>query len=214
MMYGAYLPKSISITKTSVYIALADTGIALIAGLAIFPIVFANGLEPGAGPGLIFKSLPLAFGQMPWGAFFGTLFFIMLVFAAFTSAISLLEPSVAWAVKQFNWTRTKAACVVGFFIWILGFATIFSFNIWQEVKILGLNCFDFLDALTANFMLPIGGLLTAIFSAWIFKDAGNELNLDKEKVIFKIWRYSLGILTPIAIIFVFLNAIGMIKFNG
>ncbi len=211
MMYGAYLPKSISISKTCFYIALADTAIALLAGLAIFPIVFSHGLEPGAGPGLIFKSLPLAFGHMEYGTIFGTVFFIMLVFAAFTSAIALLEPSVAWLVNRFKLSRIKASFSAGLGIWLLGFPTIFSFNIWQHVKILGLNCFDFLDSLTANIMLPIGGLLTAVFAAWIVKDAYKELNLEPNILSFKLWRYSLGIITPVAIIIVFLNAIGIFK---
>ncbi len=210
MMYGAYLPKHISIPKTSIYIAMADTFIALIAGLAIFPIVFAHGLQPGAGPGLIFQSLPLAFGHMPYGAVFGTVFFVMLVFAAFTSAISLLEPSVAYIIEQFSWNRAKSSIFVGFFIWLLGFATVFSFNIWSKVKLLGMNCFDFLDALTANFMLPIGGLLTAIFAAWIFKQSREELAM-KDGFWFKAWRYAVGIVTPIAILFVFLNATGLLK---
>jgi NSS family neurotransmitter:Na+ symporter len=211
MMYGAYLPKNISIPKASIYIAIADTLIALLAGLAIFPIVFAHGLQPGAGPGLIFKSLPLAFGHMPYGTFFGTLFFVMLVFAAFTSAISLLEPSVAWTMKRLALSRTKAAILVGVCIWLLGFATVFSFNIWQDITILGLNCFDFLDSLTSNYMLPIGGLFIALFSAWVMKDSYDELALDKNSQVFKLWRYSLGIITPIAIILVFLSAIGVLN---
>lgn len=214
MMYGAYLPKHISIPKTSFYIALADTLIALLAGLAIFPIVFAHGLKVGAGPGLIFKSLPLAFGHMPYGTLFGTLFFIMLVFAAFTSAISLLEPSVAFASKRFKLSRIKASFIVGTLIWLIGFATIFSFNIWSHVKILGLNCFDFLDSLTANYMLPIGGLLTALFAAWVFKDSYKELEVKQSSLFFKLWRFSLGVLTPIAIILVFLSAVGVLKLKG
>ena len=96
MAYGSYLPKNVSIAKTSITVSVIDTGVALLAGLAIFPIVFANGLEPGAGPGLIFQTLPLAFGQMPMGSLFGTLFFVLLIFAAWTSGISLLEPIVEW----------------------------------------------------------------------------------------------------------------------
>ena len=211
MMYGAYLPQNISIPKTSLYIAIADTLIALVAGLAIFPIVFAHGLEPGAGPGLIFKTLPLAFGHMPYGNFFGALFFIMLVFAAFTSAISLLEPSVACVVNRFKLSRAKASFIVGGLIWLLGFATVFSFNIWKDIKLMGLNCFDFLDSLTANFMLPIGGLLTALFAVWIFKDASKELHLTQKSALYKYWRICLGYIAPIAIIMVFLSAVGLLK---
>lgn len=211
MMYGAYLPDDISIPKTTLFIAAADTFIALVAGLAIFPIVFAHGLEPGAGPGLIFKTLPIAFGQMPYGRIFATLFFIMLVFAAFTSAISLLEPSVAWMVERLQITRRKAAILVGFGIWFFSLGTIFSFNIWANVKLFGLNVFDLLDYLTSNIMLPIGGLLTAVFAAWLLK---REL-VDKEfrtkgKLLYRTWHYCLGIITPIAIVVVFLHAIHVI----
>lgn len=208
MMYGAYLPRHVSIVKTSFAIAIADTLIALVAGLAIFPIVFSHNLTPSAGPGLIFKSLPLAFGHMPYGTFVGSVFFIMLVFAAFTSAISLLEPSVAWLVETFHIKRVKAAYIMGFIIWILGFATVFSFNIWQQVTFLGHNLFNFLDNLTANYMLPIGGLLTAIFAAWKYKESKQELELDNT-LSYKLWHYSLGFLTPIAIVLVFLNLIGI-----
>ena len=113
MMYGAYVPRKISITWAAIAISFADTGIALAAGLAIFPIVFANGLSPSAGPGLIFESLPIAFGNMPFGYTLGCLFFLMLVFAAFTSTISLLEPAVAWLVETFRIKRIKAACLMG-----------------------------------------------------------------------------------------------------
>ena len=108
MVYGSYLPKNISIAKTTFLIAGADTLVALMAGLVIFPIVFANELHAGSGPGLIFQTLPIAFGQMWGGLFFGTLFFILLVFAAWTSAISLIEPAVAWLVENHNMTRRKA----------------------------------------------------------------------------------------------------------
>lgn len=207
MMYGAYLPRHISIPRTSLFIAAADTLIALLAGLAIFPIVFRHGLEPGAGPGLIFQTLPLAFGHMPYGNFIGTIFFIMLVFAAFTSAISLLEPTVAWVMKQFSCTRRCAALWSGVLIWILGFGTVFSFNEWKNITVFKMNIFELLDMLTANIMLPIGGLLIAIFAAWKCKHAREELEL-KDGLAFKLWQFCLGVVTPLGIGFVFLHAVG------
>lgn len=212
MMYGAYVPQGISISKASLFIAAADTSIALIAGLAIFPIVFAYGLEPGAGAGLIFKTLPLAFGRMPYGELFATLFFIMLVFAAFTSAISLIEPSVACAIEKFSISRTRATLLIGSAIWLLGFGTVFSFNIWSEYKMFGMNFFDAIDYLTANIMLPLGGLLVAVFAAWFMK---KDIVLFEMKanggVIYKLWHYALAYVAPIAISLVFLNFIGIIK---
>lgn len=210
MMYGAYLPKNISIPSTTLFVAGADTLIALIAGLAIFPIVFANGLQPGAGPGLIFKTLPIAFGQMPAGAFFATLFFVMLVFAAFTSAISLLEPTVAWFIEKAKMSRYTAALVSGGLIWLLGLGTIFSFNIWQNVKMFNLNIFEFLDYLTANIMLPLGGLAIAIFAAWRIKKAFALAELEiADGLLYKSWKYVLGIIAPIAIGIVFFHVIGL-----
>jgi len=209
MMYGAYLPHHISIPKTSLYIAAADTLIALLAGLAIFPIVFAHGLAPGAGPGLIFQSLPLSFGHMPYGTLIGTIFFIMLVFAAFTSAISLLEPTVAYLMDEFQLSRRRSALIAGLGIWLLGFITVFSFNNWKTYKVFGFNGFEFLDMLTANLMLPIGGLLIALFAAWKFKQAKKELEL-KDGPLFRLWQYCLGVVTPLAIVFVFLHVMGWI----
>ena len=167
MIYGSYLSKESSITFNCFVIALADTTVAILAGVAIFPIVFTYGLEPAGGPGLIFISLPIAFGQMPFGTFFGSLFFILLMFAAWTSSISLLEPAVSWLVENRNMTRIKAAYIAGFIAWFLGLLTVLSFNHWAfeftfagTIKENGL--FDIFDILTSNIMLPLGGVLVAI----------------------------------------------------
>ncbi len=215
MMYGAYLPKKASITKASIYIAIADTSIALIAGIAIFPIVFANGLQPSAGPGLIFQTLPIAFGHLPYGSFFAVLFFVMLLFAALTSAISLLEPTVAWLIETFHTTRARAAIIAGIIIWILGFLTIFSFNILSHVKPFGMTLFDNLDYLTANIMLPIGGLFIAFFAAWLISknNVRDELQLS-DRWLFKSWHFIMRYITPIAIVVIFLNFVGIIKLNS
>ncbi len=212
MMYGAYLPKKISITGSAVAIMIADTGIALISGLVIFPIVFANNLTPSAGPGLIFQTLPIAFSHMPYGTFFATLFFIMLFFAAFTSAISLLEPSVSWIMEFFKLSRAKAVCIAGFVIWLLGLGTVFSFNIGANIKLFGLNMFEMFDYLTANFMLPVGGFFIAIFAAWFVskKIINSELGQNR-KVLIWLWQSSLRYLTPLIIVILFLSFIGIIK---
>jgi NSS family neurotransmitter:Na+ symporter len=210
MIYGAYLPDHISVAKSAVFIAAADTLIALVAGLAIFPIVFAHGLMPSAGPGLIFKSLPLAFGHMPYGAFFGGLFFIMLVFAAFTSTISLLEPGVSYLRDTFKLSRVKAAFCCGFTIWLLGFFTIFSFNIWSNVKTFGHTFFELFDILTANFMLPITGILIAVYTGWVYKEAKANCDISHKSCFF-IWRFCLRYITPTAITLIFLKlALGVI----
>lgn len=212
MMYGAYLPQNASIPRAALIIAGADTFIALLAGLAIFPIVFANQLEPTAGPGLIFQTLPIAFGKMPYGYLLAILFFIMLVFAAFTSAISLLEPSVAWLMENFHLSRKKSAIATGIGVWILSLGTVFSFNIWRNVTFAGLTFFDGMDYLTSNIMLPLGGLMIAIFVAWQMKKdaASQELNLQKN-FVYRGWHFSLRYVSPIAISVVFLNIVGIIK---
>ena len=132
MGFGAYLPKDVSIAKSALIIASMDTVVAIIAGLAIFPIVFANGLDPAEGPGLIFVSLPIAFGSVTGGLIFGTLFFILLFFAALTSVLGTLEPMIAWCEERFLLRRWKAALLVCVSIFVLGMGTVFSFNLWSE----------------------------------------------------------------------------------
>jgi len=122
MVYGSYLERNVSIARTCIYVAAADTLIALLAGLAIFAIVFAQGLAPAAGPGLILQTLPLAFSQMPFGQVIGVLFFVLVVFAAWTSSISMLEPFVAFLIEHFSIRRARAAWATGIAVWLLGLA--------------------------------------------------------------------------------------------
>ena len=166
MIYGSYLSDHASIARTTFLIVTMDTLVAILAGMAIFPIVFANNLEPSAGPGLIFVTLPLAFGQMPGGALFGTLFFVLLVFAAWTSAISLLEPIVTWLVENQGMNRVKGSALAGICAWGLGIVSLLSLNVWSEHTVFGLAFFDLMDFLTANIMLPLGGVLIAVFVGW------------------------------------------------
>ncbi len=133
IMYGAYLPDGASIARTTIAVAFADTLVALLAGLAIFPIVFANGIEPSAGPGLIFVSLPIAFGKMPFGTIIGTLFFVMLVFAAFTTTISLIEAVVAYLVEKKRMSRPRSSLIAGFAVWFVGLGTVLSFGPWKDI---------------------------------------------------------------------------------
>jgi NSS family neurotransmitter:Na+ symporter len=211
MIYGSYMPHDASIAKTSIIVAGADTLVALLAGMAIFPIVFANGLEPGAGPGLVFVTLPIAFGQMEGGAILGTIFFVLLSFAAWSSAISLIEPAVAWLVENRGWDRLKASVLAGIFTWVVGIGTVLSFNEWAEVKLFDKTFFDLLDYLTANIMLPLGGLFIAIFAAWIM---GRQSTLDElemgDHVGFQTWYFLVRFVTPVAVVVVFLKAIGVI----
>ena len=211
MVYGSYLPSNVSISSTTIIIALADTAVALLAGLAIFPLVFANGLEPGSGPGLIFQTLPIAFGHMAYGAFFGGLFFLLLVFAAWSSSISLIEPAVAWLVENKNMSRMRACIWSGLAAWVLGIGTVLSFNVTAEVTLFGMTFFDLMDYLTANILLPLGGLCIAVFVGWVMKrdDSAAELNI-KRAALYTGWRFLLRYISPAAVIIVFLNVIGII----
>jgi len=213
MVYGSYLPQDTSIAKASILIALADTAVALLAGLVIFPIVFANGLEPGAGPGLIFQTLPIAFGQMEAGVLIGTLFFVLLVFAAWTSSISLIEPAVAWLVENHGMNRIYASVSVGAVTWFVGIGSMLSFNVWSEHRLFGLNFFDFLDYLTANIMLPLGGLFIVIFSGWLMKTQASKNELNTTKCGYTIWLILSRFVAPAAVMLVFLSAIGVINLS-
>lgn len=212
MAYGAYLPEGTSIGGTAITIVIADTAIAILAGLVIFPIVFANGLETGQGPGLIFLTLPLAFGNMTGGLLFGTLFFILLTFAAWTSAISLIEPAVAWMVERMKLTRAQAAATVGVVIWVLGFGTVFSFNLLSGLQFGAGTLFDNADYLTNNLMLPLGGLFITVFAGWVLsaRVTRDELALTGEGR-YRAWRFLTRWVAPLAVVVVFLNAIGILR---
>jgi NSS family neurotransmitter:Na+ symporter len=210
MVYGSYLPKNISIAKTALLIAGADTLVALMAGIVIFPIVFSNNLHPDSGPGLIFQTLPIAFGSMTGGWLMGILFFVMLVIAALTSSISLIEPAVAWLVENRGFSRVKACVWSGSLTWLLGLGTVFSFNVWSNVKLFDRTIFQLLDYLTANLMLPIGGFCIAVFAGWIMKrqHSEQELNMATELDYIR-WKVLISYVAPCAVFFVFLHVIGI-----
>lgn len=211
MVYGAYVPRDVSIPKTSFVVATGDTLIALLAGMAIFPIVFANGLAPDSGPGLIFQTLPISFGHMPFGIVFATLFFIMLTFAALTTTVAFLEPATAALIEKLKLSRTRSTFIVGATVWLFGLISVFSFNVWSGVSIFNLSLFDAIDYFTSNIMLPLGGLGVAIFTGWRMKTAllEDELNL-KKRFLFRSWLFCVKYIAPTAIVFIFLSAIGII----
>jgi NSS family neurotransmitter:Na+ symporter len=206
MAYGAYMPQKTSIGKTILVVAFFDSAVAIISGLIIFSIVFATqGIEPSAGPGLMFISLPVAFGTMPGGLLIGAIFFILVSIAAWSSAISLLEPCVAWLVEAKNMNRFKANTILAVVVWFLGLGTVFSFNLWSGYQVFGFTFFDFLDFLTANIMLPISGLLIALFVGYVVdkKIIDSEMLGIQPKVAL-IWRFALRYLAPLAIGAVFI----------
>ena len=211
VMYGAYLPKNESIVKTSLTIIFCDTLIALLAGLVIFPIVFDNNLAPTDGPGLIFLTLPLAFSDITGGMLFGSLFFILLGFAAITSAISLLEPSVAWMIETQNIKRSTSAIIIGSVIWLLGFLTILSFNDLSDFTFWKGTLFDNFDYLASNILLPISGLLFTIFASWFMTKTSSRSELsDISPITYNVWKFLARVVAPIGVIIIFLNAINIV----
>ena len=205
MAYGAYMPADQNIGRTAITVAALDTGVALLAGIAIFPIVFANGLAPTEGPGLVFVTLPIAFANMPLGVLFGTLFFILLSIAALSSSISLIEPGVAWLVESLKTKRAYAAIGLGIFSWTLGVFSALSFNLMSEFKLFGMNFFDFTDFLTNQIMIPLGGIFIAVFVGWVMKkkDVLDELQIE-DGIIFKSWFFVIRFVAPVMVAMVLL----------
>ena len=209
MMYGAFAPREVSLPHTCVGITVADTSVAVLAGIAIFPLVFANGLEPGSGPSLVFLTLPIAFGGMPAGSFFGAVFFLLLGFAALTSAIALMEAAVTLLQERLRLGRWAATLSVGATLWGLGWLTVLSFGSGAEWKVVaGMNPFELIDYLTATIMMPLGGALMALFAGWRMKrtillgELGWQTGL-----LFTVWLWLLRVVAPAAILVIMYNAL-------
>lgn len=212
MTIGAYMDKSFSLPQATVIIAAADGGVALLAGLAIFPIVFMYNLSPAEGPGLIFTTLPIAFGQMPGGLLVGALFFLLMAFAALTSSITLLEAVVAWLEEVTNLKRERIAVITGLSLWTVGLGTVFSFNLWADVRPLGMvplfedkTVFGLLDYVVSNIMMPIGGIAVAILAGWALsrETVFNEIGFKSER-IFKLWYWLVRYAVPIFVALLFI----------
>jgi NSS family neurotransmitter:Na+ symporter len=189
-----------------------------LAGLAIFPLVFGFGLTPSEGPGLIFTTLPIAFSEMTGGALVGTLFFLMLVIAAFTSAIAMIESSVAFVSEKFKVGRWPATIISGTVLWGLGQLTVHSFAgaSWTQLDMSFFgkplaSIFDLIDALTSSLLLPLGGLLLALLAGWVMQRQYSEDELDSTRSLYDVWLLCLKYVAPIAIIIIFLQLIGVIQ---
>jgi NSS family neurotransmitter:Na+ symporter len=205
MAYGAYMPKDSSVIGTATMIALMDTAVALMSGLVIFPLVFANGLPSAAGPGLMFVTLPIAFGQMAGGQLFGCVFFILVSFAAITSAISLVEPAVAWVVEKLNTSRAAGAWLIGGVAWLVGLGSAFSTNIWSDVHFIGeMTFFDTMDYVSNNIILPLGGIFIAVFAAWILDGRIRDEEMARDGRLYGVWRVVTRFVAPVAVAIVFI----------
>ncbi len=207
MIYGAYVPRSFSLVRSSCIIVGADTLIALLAGLMIFPIVFAHGLDTAQGPGLIFVTLPIAFGDMPAGILVASLFFVLLAFAALSSSIAILEPSVSWVQSRFDLSRLPACAFTACLAFLIGLLSVISFNVgadhlpaFMETHLKSPNYFDLLDNLTSNFLMPVGAILMSLFVGWRLERASlcNELAIPDGKLL-NTWILLLRYVAPIAV---------------
>ncbi len=204
IVFGAYMPKEFSITRSATAVILLDTGVALLAGFAIFPLVFKYGLNPGGGPGLIFETLPLAFGQMPGGRFFGSIFFILLISAALSSCIGLAEGVVNWVDEHWGIPRQKGILLTAGAAWLLGVLSIMSLGAWSDFYPLnfipayeGMGIFDSLDFLAANNLLLVGGMLLSVFFGWLVPKKLKLEEMDvSDGLFFKFWRFMIRFIIP------------------
>jgi NSS family neurotransmitter:Na+ symporter len=211
MAYGSYLDRATRIANTSLWVAAAGTLVGLLAGLAIFSLTFAYGLAPGSGPGLILETLPLAFARMPGGQIFACFFFLLVLFAAWTSSISLLEPFVAWLNERHGLHRPHAAWGTGLVVWLLGLGVCLSFNRWAGHTLFGLNLFELLDFLTSRIMMPLSGLAIALFVGWAMRREVVAEEMQLSPRLFACWLATVRYLAPVAIILVFCDALGWLR---
>ncbi|MEG1876530.1 MAG: sodium-dependent transporter [Lachnospiraceae bacterium] len=203
--YGSYLNRKENIAKNAIIVASLDTSVAILAGLAIFPAVFAFGMEPGQGPGLIFGTLPKVFGSMTGGWFFAVIFFGLVFFAAVTSAIALLETVVSAFLDHFKCSRKTAVFVLGLGVFLLGVPSALSFGVLGDVTILNYSVFDFMGMLTDNILMPIGGILMCIYIGWIWGPEKIIQHVESNGITFhlkKAWLLCIRFITPLLIIIV------------
>ena len=215
--YGSYVKKEENLLKISLMTAFADTGFAILAGLAVMPAVFAFGISPSEGPSLVFITLPQIFAQLPFGNILSIIFFIILLVAAITSAISLLEVIVAYMTEELKFTRRNAVIISFLIIGFLGSLSSLSEGVLSDFKIFGKTIFDTFDFMSSNVFLPIGGLLVVLFVGWKMasKDVKDELSsggtIRLNSILFSGIMFIIKFIAPIAISVVLLNSLGLIK---
>lgn len=210
--YGAYASRETNLGQTSGLISAADTSVAIIAGLAIFPVVFSVGLTPDAGPTLMFQTLPAAFHSMPGGALVALAFFVLALFAALTSSVSLLEIATAYLIERFRLRRAVAASLLGAGFFLIGLSSVLSFNLWADHRPLAFlpgfenaSWFDAFDGLTGRILLPLSGLITAVFIGWVAdrRLVDEETGLQSGPLL-PVWRFLVAWLCPLAVFLILL----------
>lgn len=209
MVYGSHLPMRVSVTQAVLVVALLDVVVALLSGMAIFPLIFSFDLSPSQGPGLMFVSLPMVFSKMAFGWFWGSLFFLLLFFAALSSSLSFAEPLVDLCISKGGVRRSTASYLVGCATLMGSIVCALSFNIWSGFKFFSRwNIFDFVADLSTNFLLPLGGIIISLFAGLVIKPEhlfGN--NTWKRKIFFPVWRMVIMIIAPLAILIVMVNSL-------
>jgi NSS family neurotransmitter:Na+ symporter len=213
--YGSYISKKSELGKTALQVSLTDTAAAVLAGIAIFPAVFAFGLKAGSGPGLVFETLPNIFQQLPGGYVFGVLFFFLLVVAALTSSIATMEVIVAFLTEEFKFSRQKATVLTAAIITIIGIPCALSWGVLADFTLFDKSYFDFIVWLVEAVFLPVGGLLIALFVGWRLSTGGvgKELSEGGAKASYKaIYLAIIKFLVPLAIAIIFLNGLGILTF--
>ena len=218
--YASYFRNDTNLPKTALNVGWIDTMVAILAGFIIFPAAFSVGIQPDAGPSLLFITLPnvfqQAFGNLPWLAvILSIMFYVLLALAALTSTISLHEVVTAYLHEEFNLTRGRAAKLVTAGCTFLGVLCSLSLGVGKELTVFGLTLFDLFDFLTAKIMLPLGGFFIAIFTGWyldkriVWEEVSNNGTLPK--VVYRIWLFLLKYIAPIGIGFIFINELGLLK---
>ncbi len=208
--YGSYLSREVNLPRSALWVTFCDLLVALVAGLVVLPAVFAFSFDPQAGPGLVFITLPAVFAQMPLGVVFAVMFFVLLVIAALTSSVSLLEVLVAYAGDQWGWSRKIASVVLGAVVFSLGIPASLSLGVWSGYTIAGRGIFDFLDYLSSNLMLPLGGIAISLFVGWvILPQAKRETTSDGKYAfpLFGVWRIICRYVAPAAIAWILLSGL-------
>ena len=214
--YGAYLRKDVNISRDASIIVGADSLVAILAGLAVFPIIFANNIEPSSGPGLVFQALPIAFSQTAGGLIFGALFFVLLFFAALTSSIAMIEAPVSWLCDETRLSRRMSAITVGFVGFLLGSLAALSFNLLSDIRPIGgidilsdKGFFDLFAFIASDVIMPLGGLMIAVFSGWVVKRRFSleELFEGKENSFYKTWLFLVRYVVPVLLILLFYQII-------
>jgi NSS family neurotransmitter:Na+ symporter len=208
MIFGSYLPKGQSLVRCGLLIILADTLIALLAGLMIFPLVFRYGLDPAGGVGLIFKVLPVAFGQLPYGSLVGGLFFLLLSVAAITSMVGFVEPLVATFARVKAISRIRSAFYVTSSLVAVSLVSILSYSTWSELRLWGLDLNGITDFISNQVMLPLGGLMIAVFAGWVVSKQvlADEIQFSAPWQ-FSLWHGLIKGLLPIAILVILISGL-------